>query len=169
MSLASDVFGHAQWNDILMQRQKEDEAKKQEAYQKYINNLMQNENYDPTAKVGFWDKITPWDTDNEKSAQINNLISAMEQEASGVDMRAFQQDNRTWGGKLADKLIDNDVDRYGYTGINKYDKGLEKKAEKKRKKMANSTANQVGIINDYYTNKDDDYENDGFIDSLFPN
>lgn len=161
MSLTTDSYQLAPWAQVLIDKVDEDEKSKKEAYQKYINNLMQNENYDPTAKIGFWDKFAPWDTKNKKAVQINNLISAMEQEASGVDMRAFQQDNRTWGGKLYDKIAGNEGN-YEYTGIDKYDNKIDSEKYLKEQEDFRRKVREQSNKNKY------EWEDDGFIDSLFP-
>lgn len=108
-----------------------DAVKKQEKEAKDLfmqQLLMSNKNFNSEAQLGAWDRITPWDTGNEKAVDINKQLMMYKPGATqGVVDNYYKQNAQSTGYNMVDnfgKMITNeDVNKQDV--IDKYNQPAE--------------------------------------------
>lgn len=95
------------WDAVNQQRYEEEERNRAAAVAKDAmmrELLMSKKDFNPDAQVGFWDKVKPWDTANEKADSINRqLMSIMPGSDEQMANEYYDAEGVTDGAKWADK------------------------------------------------------------------
>ena len=91
-------------NDIFLRNKEEADAKAALEKELLLQTIMSKKDFNPEAQVGFWDKLKPWDTANERADALNRQAMALQ--PGGTEQLAneyYDAEGMTSGAKWADK------------------------------------------------------------------